>query len=99
MEKICQSQLRLTAQRLGQLQYKMDSQGQITRKDIATLLQQGNVGLARAKAQKLIREDIYGDLLQNLEMHVGVISEHLVELESKYALVDPFKPNCAETYP
>ncbi|KAJ3474489.1 hypothetical protein NLI96_g12430 [Meripilus lineatus] len=67
--------------RLGQLQYKMDSQGQITRRDIATLLQQGNVGLARAKAQKLIREDIYGDLLQTLEMLVGVILEHISELD------------------
>lgn len=62
----------------------MDSQGQITRRDIATLLQQGNVGLARAKAQKLVREDIYGDLLQTLEMLVGVILEHISELERKY---------------
>ena len=94
-----QNLLRLTAQRLGQIQYKLDSQGQVTKRDIATLLSQGNATLARAKAKKLVREDIYGDLLQNLEMHVGVISEHLVELESKYALVDPFKHNCVETYP
>ncbi len=67
----------------------MDSQGQITRSDIATLLQQGNVGLARAKAQKLIREDIYGDLLQTLEMLVGVLVEHTGELERKYVSV-PF---------
>ena len=65
----------------------MDSQGQITRRDIATLLQQGNVGLARAKAQKLIREDIYGDLLQTLEMLVGVILEHISELDRKYVSV------------
>lgn len=80
-----QAQLRLTAQRLGQIQDKLDSQGQITRGDIATLLQQGNISLARAKAQKSIHDDIYGDLLQTLEMQVGVILEHVGELERRYA--------------
>ncbi|KAJ3541193.1 hypothetical protein NM688_g6119 [Phlebia brevispora] len=75
------AQLRLTAQRLGQLQDKLEAQAQITRKDIATLLHQGNLILARAKAQKLIREDIYGDLLQNVEMHVGIILEHMGDFE------------------
>ena len=79
-----QAQLRLTAQRLGQLQDKLEAQGQITRRDITTLLQQNNLILARAKAQKLIREDIYGDLLQTLEMHLGIISEHLGEFERRY---------------
>ncbi|KAI0082752.1 hypothetical protein K474DRAFT_1654909 [Panus rudis PR-1116 ss-1] len=73
--------MRLTAQRLGQIQYKLDSQGQITRRDIATLLSQGNVALARAKAQKLVREDIYGDVMQMLEMYLGVLSEKIGELE------------------
>ncbi|KAL6305401.1 regulator of Vps4 activity in the MVB pathway-domain-containing protein [Sparassis latifolia] len=74
-------QLRLTAQRLGQLQDKLEAQAQITRRDIATLLQQGNVALARAKAHKLINEDASGDLLQTLEMHVGVVLGHLNEFE------------------
>lgn len=78
-----QSHLRLTAQRLGQMQDKIDSQGQITRIDISTLLQQGNVALARAKAQTYIREDILGDLLQVLEMHIGVVIEHFGELERR----------------
>ncbi|EIN07452.1 hypothetical protein PUNSTDRAFT_144929 [Punctularia strigosozonata HHB-11173 SS5] len=76
------AQLRLTAQRLGQLQDKKDSQGQITRRDIATLLQQGQVALARTKAQKLAREDALEVLLQVLEMHIGVILEHFSELEN-----------------
>ncbi|EJF66014.1 hypothetical protein DICSQDRAFT_143372 [Dichomitus squalens LYAD-421 SS1] len=75
------AQLRLTAQRLGQLQDRMDSQAQITQRDVATLLQQGNIALARAKAQKLMKEDVKSDLLQTLEMHVGVILGHLNELE------------------
>ncbi|KAI0692386.1 regulator of Vps4 activity in the MVB pathway-domain-containing protein [Cytidiella melzeri] len=75
------AQLRLTAQRLGQLQDKIDSQGQITRRDIAYLLQQRNVAIARAKVQKLIRDDVYEDLLQTLEMLVGVLLEHAGELE------------------
>ena len=78
-----QAQLRLTAQRLGFLQDKQEAQAQITRKDIVILLQQGNVSIARAKAQKLMREDIVGDLYQSMEMHVGVILGHLGEFERK----------------
>ncbi|EIW60055.1 uncharacterized protein TRAVEDRAFT_27771 [Trametes versicolor FP-101664 SS1] len=75
------AQLRLTAQRLGQMQDRMESQAQITQRDIATLLQQGNIALARAKAQKQMREDVKGNLMQMLEMHLGVILGHLNELE------------------
>ncbi|KAJ7273592.1 regulator of Vps4 activity in the MVB pathway-domain-containing protein [Mycena haematopus] len=75
---------RLTSQRLGQLQEKKDSKASITRRDIATLLQQGNVGLARAKAQNLIQEDVAGDLLETLEMHIGVLLEHFNEIEQQY---------------
>ncbi len=78
-----QAQMRLTAQRLGQLQDRMDSQAQITQRDIATLLQQGNVALARAKAQKLMRDDVKSDLMQTLEMHIGVVLGHLNELERR----------------
>ncbi|KAJ3854667.1 regulator of Vps4 activity in the MVB pathway-domain-containing protein [Lentinula lateritia] len=78
-----QAQLRLTSQRLGHLQEKNDSRGSITRRDIATLLQQGNVGLARVKAQNLFQDDIQGDVFEMLEMHVGVILEHIMELEHK----------------
>ncbi|KAI0831488.1 regulator of Vps4 activity in the MVB pathway-domain-containing protein [Trametes gibbosa] len=75
------AQLRLTAQRLGQMQDRMESQGQITQRDIATLLQQGNIAMARAKSQKQMREDVLGNLMQMLEMHLGVILGHLNELE------------------
>lgn len=61
----------------------MDSQGQITRRDVATLLQQRNVALARAKTQKLIRDDVFGDLLQTLEMQVGILLEHMGEFERR----------------
>lgn len=76
---------RVTTQRLGQLQAKLDSYGNITRKDIATLLQQGNVGLARAKAQKLIQEDFHGDLLEIMEMEVATLLEHFNELDANEA--------------
>jgi hypothetical protein len=78
-----QAQLRLTAQRLGQLQSKKDSEGQITRRDIATLLYQNNVPIARAKAQKLIREDMLSDVLETLEMQIGVVLERFNELEQQ----------------
>lgn len=80
---IIQAQLRLTAQRLGLLQDKLEAQAQITRRDIGILLQQSNVSIARAKAQKLMREDILSGLYQSMEMHVGVILGHLGEFERK----------------
>lgn len=73
--------LRSTSQRLGQLQERIDSQGQITRRDIATLLQQNNTALARAKAQNLIQDDAKGDLLEVVEMYVSTVIEHLGELD------------------
>ena len=75
-------QLKLTAQRLGQLQDKKDSAAQITRRDIATLLQQNNVSLARLKAHKLIREDAAADLLEILEMYCGVLLQRFADLSS-----------------
>ncbi|KAK0210640.1 regulator of Vps4 activity in the MVB pathway-domain-containing protein [Desarmillaria ectypa] len=74
-------QLRLTGQRLGQLQERNDSKSSITRRDIATLLQQGNIVLARAKAQKLIEEDATGDVLEMLAMYSSLLLEHFQELE------------------
>jgi hypothetical protein len=81
-----QAQLRLTAQRLGQLQERKDSLGQSTRMEIADLLRQGNVRLARAKAQNLLHENTVADLLEALEMHVGLLVEHFAEIEQKYVL-------------
>lgn len=75
--------LRSTSQRLGQIQERIDSQGQITRRDIATLLQQNNTALARAKAQNLIQDDTKGDLLEVIEMHVSMVIEHLGELDEE----------------
>ena len=78
-----QTQLRAAAQRLGLLQDKLEAQAQITRRDIGILLQQSNVSIARAKAQKLMREDILSDLYQSMEMHIGVILGHLGEFERR----------------
>ena len=69
---------------MGQLQEKQDSQGQITRKEIASLLDAGrdsNIALARAKAQHLIHEDSIGDILEALEMHIGLLVEHFNEID------------------
>ncbi|KAF9532289.1 regulator of Vps4 activity in the MVB pathway-domain-containing protein [Crepidotus variabilis] len=76
-----QSQLRITTQRLGQLQAKHDSQANITRIDIVTLIQRDNVPLAREKAEKLIHDESYGDVLEVVEMHIGTVLEHFQELE------------------
>ena len=76
-----QAQLRLTSQRLGQLQDRKDSLAHITSNDIATLLRQRNVALARAKVQNLITEDAASNALEILEMHCGVIVERFSELE------------------
>ncbi|CAA7271804.1 unnamed protein product [Cyclocybe aegerita] len=79
------SQIRLTSQRLGQLQAKNDSQANITRTDIATLIQRNNVPLAREKAEKLIQDEAFGDLLDEVEMLLGILLEHFHELESGVA--------------
>ncbi|KAH9966607.1 regulator of Vps4 activity in the MVB pathway-domain-containing protein [Russula dissimulans] len=76
-----QAQLRLTAQRLGQLRDRKDAQGQVIGRDISILLQQGNETLAHAKAQRLIQDEIMGDLLQSLEMQIGVLLEHFSDFE------------------
>lgn len=80
-----QSQLRFASQRLGQGQAKNDSQANITYTDIATLVQRGNVSLAREKAEKLVMDEAYGDLLEELELQIGVVLEHFHELERRYA--------------
>ncbi|KXN82515.1 TBC1 domain family member 13, partial [Leucoagaricus sp. SymC.cos] len=77
------AQLKSTIQLLGQLQAKKDADATITRKDIATLLQQGNVVLARSKAQKLIQEDTFADLMEELEQQVGTVMERFAELEHR----------------
>ncbi|KAJ3572501.1 hypothetical protein NP233_g3051 [Leucocoprinus birnbaumii] len=77
------AQLRSTIQQLGQLQARKDADAVITRKDIATLLEQGNVILARSKAQKLIQEDTLADLLELLEQQVGTLLDRFAELEQQ----------------
>ncbi|KAK1224708.1 hypothetical protein PQX77_012381 [Marasmius sp. AFHP31] len=72
--------LRTTSQRLGQLQDKNDAKGVATRREIAALLQQGNINAARMKAQVVMQEDVFGDVLEMLEMHVGIILEHISEI-------------------
>ncbi|KAH9079354.1 regulator of Vps4 activity in the MVB pathway-domain-containing protein [Lactarius deliciosus] len=76
------AQFRLTAQRLGQLRDRKDAQGRFISKDISILLQQGNETLARAKAQRLIQDEIMGNVLENLEMQIGVVLERFPELDS-----------------
>lgn len=76
-----QAQFRLTAQRLGQLRDRKDAQGRLIGRDISILLQQGNETLARAKAQRLIQDEIMGNLLENLEMQIGILLERFSELE------------------
>ena len=77
-----QSLLKATSHRLAQLQERKHSQSQITRRDIATLLNAGNASLARAKAQNLVRDEVMGDVLGVLETCVGVLHERMGELES-----------------
>ena len=82
-----QAQFRAAAQKLGQLQNKFESQAQVTKGDIATLLRQGTIGLARAKAEGVIKDEIHTDLLQTLEMYLEVVLEQFSEIEKKY--IDP----------
>ena len=49
------------------------------------MLRQGNIGLARAKAESVIKDEIHTDLLQVLEMYLGVVLEQFAEIEKKYS--------------
>lgn len=76
-----QSLLRLAAQRLAQQRDKIDSNAQVLGKDISTLLAQRSVLLARAKAQKLIQDEMFADVLEHLENLLGVLNERLLEID------------------
>ncbi|PPR02198.1 hypothetical protein CVT24_011425 [Panaeolus cyanescens] len=76
------SQLRLSIQKLGQIQAKNDAQANISRADIATLIQQGDFLIAREKAEKVIQDEGFGDLLEELEAHVGTLIDNFGELEN-----------------
>ena len=82
-----QAQLQFTSQRLGQEQAKHNSQATLTRADIATLVQQGNVLLAREKAEKLIQEDGFNEVLEVVELELGVILERFQELEERSVMI------------
>ncbi|KAK2467004.1 hypothetical protein APHAL10511_001262 [Amanita phalloides] len=79
-------QLKLTSQRLRQLQDRKDAQGRLIRKDIAILLRKRTIWLARLKAQSLLIEEASADLLERLEMYIGVLLEHFGELDMKSSL-------------
>ncbi|KAH8833858.1 regulator of Vps4 activity in the MVB pathway-domain-containing protein [Flagelloscypha sp. PMI_526] len=75
--------LRSASQRLGQLQSQKDSKAAITRRDIATLLRNGDVALARAKGHNLVLEDTMSDLLEVLGMYLGVVLEHFKSVDQR----------------
>ena len=70
----------MMSHRLAQLQEHKHFQSQITQRDIATLLNAGNAGLAHAKAQNLIWDEV-GGMLGVLETCVSVLHEWMGELE------------------
>lgn len=70
------------------MQEKKDSSGVLIRKEIATLLSNGHTSLARTKAQKLLQEDAIGDVLEVLEMHVGLLLERIHEFEQVYVSIN-----------
>ncbi|KAL5533129.1 hypothetical protein ACEPAF_4905 [Sanghuangporus sanghuang] len=83
------AQIRLAAQRLGQLQDRKDSLAHITSKDIATLLGHRNVSLARTKAQNLMNEDAVSNAMEVLEMYCALVLERFSELEKDELELNP----------
>ena len=71
----------MTIQQIAQLHDKQVSTAQITSSDVATLLQQGNVSLARAKARNLFQHDVSGELMEGLVMHLRCVLAHYSEIE------------------
>ncbi|KAL5529219.1 hypothetical protein ACEPAG_5193 [Sanghuangporus baumii] len=91
------AQIRLAAQRLGQLQDRKDSLAHITSKDIATLLGQRNVSLARTKAQNLMNEDAVSNAMEVLEMYCALVLERFSELEKDELKLYPSTVEAAAT--
>ncbi|KAL4068130.1 regulator of Vps4 activity in the MVB pathway-domain-containing protein [Scleroderma citrinum] len=74
--------LKTTSYHLTQLRERKASQSQITRRDIATLLNAGDTGLARTKAQNLMRDETIGGVLEVLEMCIGMVHARVGEFEA-----------------
>lgn len=89
-----QTLLRLTAQKLGQLQDRKDSHAQVTSRDIATLLGQKNVALARNKAQNLMKDEAVSNAMELLEMYCGMLLEGFSALENEYVFALTFFARC-----
>ncbi|KAF5374970.1 hypothetical protein D9758_000508 [Tetrapyrgos nigripes] len=78
-------QLRLSIQRLRTLQQKKEAQAKSARRDIATLIEKSKIETARIKAEGLINEDIYLELLELLELYCelllarfGVLDQNII---------------------
>ncbi|KAI0308062.1 DUF292-domain-containing protein [Multifurca ochricompacta] len=78
-------QLRLSVQRLRTLQEKKEAQAKAARRDVATLLERGKIETARIKAESIINEDIYLELLELLELYCELLIARfgLVELNMR----------------
>lgn len=53
---------------------------QITRHDIATLINQGEINVARTKVEKLVRDDKLSSLLERLQFYCNQLLERVAEL-------------------
>ncbi|KAF8522218.1 regulator of Vps4 activity in the MVB pathway-domain-containing protein [Hysterangium stoloniferum] len=87
-----QSQLRLTSYKLAQLQERHDQASNITKRDIATLIEQNEIKTARIKVEKLIQDDRLSTLIEMLESFCNLLLERFGELrndlESNRTLTD-----------
>ncbi|KZT44038.1 hypothetical protein SISSUDRAFT_1039304 [Sistotremastrum suecicum HHB10207 ss-3] len=72
--------IRLTSQKLAQLQQRHDAAATISQGDIATLLLRGDVRTARLKAERLKNDERLSDVLEQLEMHCGTLLASMSEL-------------------
>ncbi|KAF8488788.1 regulator of Vps4 activity in the MVB pathway-domain-containing protein [Gautieria morchelliformis] len=75
-----QSQIRLTAFRLGQLRERHKQTSNITKRDVATLISQAEIPLARSKVEKLVRDDKLNGLIERLEFYCSQLLEKAAEL-------------------
>ena len=80
---VLQTQIRHGIQTLRQLQDQKLSDAHIARRDIATLLKQNNILLARAKAQKLLKEESVCEVLDIVDSYCTFILDHYKELEKR----------------
>lgn len=80
-------QLKLAINRLRMLQAKKTSLNQQNRREIGTLLEKGKEESARIRVEHIIRDDLFIEAMENLELYCDLLLARFGLLESYKSVV------------